>query len=91
LSSTSIKDVLLIDTKDRIGVDRWYLNLAFFMDTTKYDGMTPLLPLEIPHIWSLTLIWIGGAPSPMSKHGSLLVFINANRIWMIPQEHRIPL
>jgi hypothetical protein len=30
LSSISIKGVLLIDTKDCIGVDGWYLNLAFF-------------------------------------------------------------
>ena len=29
LSSMSIKDVLLIDTKDCIGVDGWHLNLAF--------------------------------------------------------------
>ena len=34
LSSISIKGVLLIDTKDCIGVDGWHLNLAFFMDTT---------------------------------------------------------
>ena len=34
LSLISIKDVLLIDTKDCTGVDGWYLNLAFFMDTT---------------------------------------------------------
>ena len=51
------------DTKDCIGVDGWHLNLAFFMDTTTYVGMTP-------HVWSLTLIPIGGAPPPMSKHGS---------------------
>ena len=29
-SSISIKGVLLIDTKDCIGVDGWHLNLAFF-------------------------------------------------------------
>ena len=50
------------DTKDCIGVDGWHLNLAFFMDTTKYVGMTPLVALEIPHVGSLTLIPIGGAP-----------------------------
>ena len=66
LSSISIKGVLLIDTKDCIGVDGWHLNLAFFMDTTKYVRMTPLVAFEIPHVGSLTLIPIGGAPPPMS-------------------------
>ena len=80
LSSISIKDVLLIDTKDSIGVDGWYLNLVFFMDTTTYVGMTPLVALEIPHVRSLTLIPIGGAPPlchnmghPLDKLELLLV------------------
>ena len=34
LSSISIKDVLLIDAKARIGEDGWDLNLVFFMDIT---------------------------------------------------------
>ena len=55
LSSISIKDVILIDTKDSIGVDGWYLNLVFFMDTTTYVGMTPLVALEIPHVGSFDL------------------------------------
>ena len=52
LSSIFIKGVHLIDTKDCIGVDGWHLNLAFFMDTTTYIGMTPLVALEIPHVGS---------------------------------------
>ena len=62
LSSISIKGVLLIDTKDCIGVDGWHLNLAFFMDNTIYVGMTP-------HVGSLTLIPIGGALSRGQNHG----------------------
>ena len=41
LSSIFIKGVLLIDTKDYIGVDGCHLSLAFFMDITSYVGMTP--------------------------------------------------
>ena len=55
LSLIFIKGVLLIDTKDCIGVDGWHLNLVFLMDNTTYVGMTP-------HVGSLTLIPIGGAP-----------------------------
>ena len=43
------------DTKDCIGVDGWHLNLAFFMDTTTYVGMTPLVTLEIPYLGSFDL------------------------------------
>jgi hypothetical protein len=64
LSSISIKDVLLIDIKDYIGVDGWHLNLVFFMDTTTYVRMTPLVALKIPHVGSLTLVPIGGGISP---------------------------
>ena len=62
LSLIFIKGVLLIDTKDCIGVDGWHSNLAFFMDNTTYDGMTP-------HAGSLTLIPIGGALSRGQNHG----------------------
>ena len=65
-SSISIKGVLLIDAKVCIW-GRWLrLESCIFMDTTKYVGMTPLVALEIPHVGSLTLIPIGGAPPPMS-------------------------
>ena len=46
LSSISIKDVFLNDTKDCIGVDGWYLNLAFFMDTSKYWNDTTSSPWD---------------------------------------------
>jgi hypothetical protein len=61
LSSISIKGVLLIDTKDCIGVDGWYLNLAFLW-TLLNIGMIQLVALEIPHVGSLTLMPISGAP-----------------------------
>ena len=46
LSSISIKGVLLIDTKNCIGLDGWYLNLAFFMDTSKYWNDTTSSPWD---------------------------------------------
>ena len=38
-----------------LGVDGWHLNLVFFMDTTTYVGMTPLVALEIPLVGSFDL------------------------------------
>jgi hypothetical protein len=46
LSLISIKGVLLIDTKNCIGVDGWYLNLAFFVDTSKYWNDTTCSPWD---------------------------------------------
>ena len=46
LSSIFIRGVLLIDTKDCIGVDGWYLNLAFFMETTKCWNDTTCSPCD---------------------------------------------
>ena len=62
LSLISIKGMRPIDAKACIRVDGWHLNLVFFMDSTSYVGMTPLEALKIPHVGSLTLIPIGGAP-----------------------------
>jgi len=50
--------------KAYIGVDGWCLNLAFFMDISKYWNDTTCMALEISHMGSLTLIRIGGAPPP---------------------------
>ena len=54
LSSIFINGVLLIDTNDCIGVDGWYLNLAFLW-TPLNVGMTPLVALVIPHVGSFDL------------------------------------
>jgi hypothetical protein len=37
------KRCVSLDTNGCIRVDGWYLNLAFFMDTTTCVGMTPLI------------------------------------------------
>ena len=60
LSSISIKGVLLIDTKDCIGVDGWYLNLAFFMDTSKYWNDTTCN--TSCRIFDLDTNWWGTSP-----------------------------
>ena len=59
LSLISIKGVLLIDTKDCIGVDGWHLSLAFFYGHHHICwNDTTCIALEIPHIGSLTLILV---------------------------------
>ena len=62
LSSISIKGVHLIDTKDCIGADGWYLNLAFLWTILNMLEWHQLIALEIPHVGSLTLIPTGRAP-----------------------------
>ena len=49
-----------LDIKGCIWVDGWHLNLAFFMDTSKYWNDTTCIALEIPRIGSSTLIPIDG-------------------------------
>ena len=46
LSSISIKGMPLLIQRVALGVDGWHLNLAFFMDTTTYIGITLLWPLR---------------------------------------------
>ena len=80
LSSISIKGVHLIDTKDCIGADGWYLNLTFLWTILIMLEWHQLIALEIPHVGSLTLIPTGRAPPlyhsmghPLDKLELLLV------------------